>query len=293
MDEEKLDQVLDEGLAEQEEDDPNGVYMDFSGESEGEMDSETEMGDIDEEIDMHAVTEAKIAQWVAQIENNEPQGLFHLSRALYAALVAIDDREPSTADKAKVEKEKARMVGQVSASQAIFPSICGAVMQHVPLYLVRTFGLTKSTKPGEVSQHKAWKKCKEGLKVLLAALVPLVERLLEVETQKQLLTMVRALTIFFIAMPGARKPCLKMATKLWAQSNDETLRVQAFLIIYKLLKFRPEMLDVALRNMYLNYVANAKFIVPSTLPNVYFMQRSLVELYCLDSAVAYQEMVST
>ena len=79
-----------------------------------------------------------------------------------------------------------------------------------------------------------------------------------------------------------------MATKLWSQSNDETLRVQAFLIIYKLLKYRPEMLDVALRNMYLNYVANAKFIVPSTLPNVYFMQRSLVELYGLDSAVAYQ-----
>ena len=97
MTEDKLDQVIDNELAEQEED-GDGLYMDFSG-GEEEDASEIEQIDDEEEIDINAVTESKILEWVNLINSNEPAGLFHLSRALYAALIAIDDREPATADK--------------------------------------------------------------------------------------------------------------------------------------------------------------------------------------------------
>ncbi len=40
--------------------------------------------------------------------------------------------------------------------------------------------------------------------------------------------------------------------------------------------------------MYLDYLKNCKFTSPTTLPLINFMQRSLVELYSLDSTVTYQ-----
>jgi len=39
--------------------------------------------------------------------------------------------------------------------------------------------------------------------------------------------------------------------------------------------------------MYLSYVANCKFTSASTWPVINFMRRSLVELYLLDTALAY------
>merc|ERR1712045_234118 len=94
--------------------------------------------------------------------------------------------------------------------------------------------------------------------------------------------------MFFIAMPGLRKPLFKMAASIWSQSNEELLRVHAFLILYQILKIRTEMQDTGLRQLYLQYVSNSNFVTPSTLPNVYFMQRCLMELYRLDVNVAYQ-----
>ncbi len=40
--------------------------------------------------------------------------------------------------------------------------------------------------------------------------------------------------------------------------------------------------------MYLDYLKNGKFTSPTTLPLINFMQRSLVELYSLDTTITYQ-----
>ena len=40
--------------------------------------------------------------------------------------------------------------------------------------------------------------------------------------------------------------------------------------------------------MYMAYVKNVKFTSPTTLPNINFMQRSLVEMFSLDYHLSYQ-----
>ena len=50
-----------------------------------------------------------------------------------------------------------------------------------------------------------------------------------------------------------------------------------------------ELLEPAVKAMYLAYVKNTKFTSPSTLQSISFMRRSLVELLGLDHSLAYYQ----
>ncbi|CBY12729.1 unnamed protein product [Oikopleura dioica] len=75
---------------------------------------------------------------------------------------------------------------------------------------------------------------------------------------------------------------------VWAKSEEQTQRVQAFLTIHKVLRHRPDTVEGTMRMMYKAYLANAKFVNTSTLPNIYFMQNCLIELYKLNDLICYQ-----
>ncbi|CAF1002106.1 unnamed protein product [Didymodactylos carnosus] len=50
----------------------------------------------------------------------------------------------------------------------------------------------------------------------------------------------------------------------------------------------PNTRQALVKKMYLDYLKNCKFTLPTTLPLINFIQRSLVELYSLDPTVTYQ-----
>ena len=47
-------------------------------------------------------------------------------------------------------------------------------------------------------------------------------------------------------------------------------------------------MNLLFQQMYMAYVKNAKFTSPTALPNINFMQRSLVEMFALDYHLSYQ-----
>ena len=78
---------------------------------------------------------------------------------------------------------------------------------------------------------------------------------------------------------------------IWSQADEETHRVQGFLILNKLLLLRPDLLDQSMKKMYLAYVSNSKFVNAQTLPHIYFMQTCLIEIYKRDIDVRWVKIL--
>lgn len=92
---------------------------------------------------------------------------------------------------------------------------------------------------------------------------------------------------------------------MWCEGSERK-RIQAFLILYRMLKNQPsEEISFALKvyqryprllsnfffksqKLYLAYLKNIKAVRKTNLPSINFMQQCLVELYSLDLSVAYQ-----
>ena len=91
-----------------------------------------------------------------------------------------------------------------------------------------------------------------------------------------------------------RKSCLHTGTdtnapQVWCTTDDESLCTSAFLRIRNLAVVHPgKYLDVALKASYLAFVKCASATNEFTLRKISLLQKCVVELFCLETASAYQ-----
>ncbi|KAK3518878.1 hypothetical protein QTP70_014952 [Hemibagrus guttatus] len=169
-----------------------------------------------------------------------------------------------------------------------------------------------------------WQKNQLDIKMYLSGLVQLLSSLTQSTVITAVLRHANQMVPYFLCVPKQSRHFLKQVIKQWS-TGEETVRVLAFLAINKIcrqkqsmflnpvLKRKPPPLQVFLHllpalttnhnvickhhcprrllseeQMYIAYVQNCKFTSPNALPVINFMQRTLAEMYSLDTQVSYQ-----
>ncbi|XP_046562376.1 nucleolar complex protein 2 homolog [Haliotis rubra] len=138
------------------------------------------------------------------------------------------------------------------------------------------------------AQNAKWKKLRVDMKSYMADLLTLLSALSDAAMLNVILKHIHKLVSMYAMFPKLARLLMKKMILLWS-TGEETTRVLAFLCINKLVRMLQEaMLEPCMKQMYMAYVKNVKFTSPTTLPLINFMQRSLVEVFLLDSVLAYQ-----
>ncbi|MCI4387338.1 hypothetical protein PGIGA_G00072980 [Pangasianodon gigas] len=138
------------------------------------------------------------------------------------------------------------------------------------------------------SSSPRWQKNQLDIKMYLSGLVQLLSSLTQSTVITAVLRHANQMVPYFLCVPKQARHLLKQLIKQWS-TGEETVRVLAFLAINKISRQKQNMfLNTVLKQMYIAYVQNCKFTSPNALPLINFMQRTLAEMYSLDTQVSYQ-----
>lgn len=278
-------------LLEFDESDGSDVEDEEDSEDEDDEELETKKGDMldsDEEDFVHEddgrqgkkrrgipVTLALVDKWTVQMENNSVKALKEVMRAFRAA-VQQSGSEESIRTKYAVD------------GSAAFNAVVSLCLKQV--YPVLQHALDMEGKAGKTppSSSPNWKHHHVDVKTYLADLIKLMSNVAEPSIVGVVLRHIRSLIPYFTSFPKLVKVIIKKLVSFWS-TGEETVRVLAFLCLFSIVRCtKQSRLDFILKQMYLAYVRNTKFTSPSTLPVINFMQRSMTEMFALNTQVAYQ-----
>jgi len=224
------------------------------------------------------LNQAQVDNWSTALTSNPTAALLTEVMAAFRGAVATVGAGGEESDEAKWKVEGGAMFNSV---------VRLAVVGLVPALrkvLKLEQGEVKLDKP---EKSKQWKRLERPLRGYMLDLVALLGRVGEPSVLGVLLKHTHSMLPFYQAFAKGGKQLLNRLVSIWSRA-EETPRILAFMCIVKLVRGR-ELLEPAVKAMYLAYVKNTKFTSPSTLQSISFMRRSLVELLGLDHSLAYYQ----
>ncbi|XP_076019477.1 nucleolar complex protein 2 homolog [Genypterus blacodes] len=225
------------------------------------------------------VTDKMIQEWKAAMKQEPTARVF---------------REVTQAFKAAVATTKGEGAGQCR-----FKVADSSVFNALVLFCIRDmYGAMQkmlSLKPEKQAKKNVlpssspkWQKNQIDIKMYLGGLVQLLSCLTESTVISAVLRHANQLVPYYLCLPKQCRHLVKQLMKQWS-TGEETSRVLAFLALNKICRHKQDLyLTPILKQMYMSYVQNCKFTSPNALPMINFMQRTLTEMYSLDSQATYQ-----
>uniref|UniRef100_A0A182P850 Nucleolar complex protein 2 homolog n=1 Tax=Anopheles epiroticus TaxID=199890 RepID=A0A182P850_9DIPT len=277
----KLDVASDESDFDPNEDDEK---EDGDEDEDEEDDNESADGEKDAEVDEtpgKKVTFKMLKGWTNDLMTmpvKHVQTIRNICKAFNSALFTV------TGDKSVIPQYRVE-------GSAMF----NGIVQTCVLYLgpaVRSYlMLTDKRQFKDLKNDRRFKKVKACLKTYLIDLTNLLENVSSSHIMSVLLKHLHQFSSILVCYQHITKPILKRLIGIWSTSEEETIRVLAFMCILKITHAQQShFLSNVLKVMYLAYVKNSKFVSPNTLPNINFMRRSLAEMFLLNFNVSYQHM---
>uniref|UniRef100_A0A3Q4B366 Nucleolar complex protein 2 homolog n=1 Tax=Mola mola TaxID=94237 RepID=A0A3Q4B366_MOLML len=226
------------------------------------------------------VTDKMIGDWKAAMKKAPTPRLF---------------REVTQAFKAAVATTKGEGGGQCRykvADSSVFNALVLFCIRDIDVTLQRILSLKPEKDQKKVvlpSSSQKWQKNQTDIKMYLSGVVQLLSCLTEATVISAVLRHANQLVPYFLCLPKQCRQLVKQLLKQWS-TGEETSRVLAFLALNKICRHKQETyLDPILKQMYISYVQNCKFTSPNVLPMINFMQRTLTEMYSLDTQATYKQ----
>ncbi|XP_030842651.1 nucleolar complex protein 2 homolog [Strongylocentrotus purpuratus] len=281
-DDSEMESEEEEELEDDEEEDGSGDEDDLDTKKPGEVDSDEE-DFVDEDDDGSKkkkrggipVTLALVDKWRQQLEKNSVKALREAMKAFRAAVQQAG------------AEERVRTKYAVDGSAA-FNAVVSLCLKQVYPVLQRSLELEDKAGKTPPSSSPKWKHHHVDVKAYLTDLIKLLGNVAEPSVVSVVLRHVRNLIPYYTCFPKLVKVIIKKLVNLWS-TGEETVRVLAFLCLFSIVRCtKQSRLDFILKQLYLAYVRNTKFTSPSTLPVINFMQRSMTEMFALNTQLTYQ-----
>lgn len=225
------------------------------------------------------VTDKMVNEWKAAIKKEPSQRLF---------------REVTQAFKAAVATTQGGGAGQCRykvADSSVFNALVLFCIKDIHPALQKMLNLKPSQDQKKLalpSSSQKWQKIQIDIKMYISGIVQLLSCLTESTVISAVLKHANQLIPYYLCLPKQCRHLIKQLLKQWS-TGEETSRVLAFLALNKICRHKQEQyLNSILKQMYIAYVQNCKFTSPNVLPMINFMQRTLTEMYALDTQATYQ-----
>uniref|UniRef100_A0A665UED0 NOC2-like nucleolar associated transcriptional repressor n=1 Tax=Echeneis naucrates TaxID=173247 RepID=A0A665UED0_ECHNA len=255
---------------------PSTLEEASSGEDDNDEDSQKGSKKSVESI---KVTDKMIEGWKAAMKKEPTPRIF---------------REVTQAFKAAVATTKGEGGGQCRykvADSSVFNSLVLFCIRDIYVALQRMLNLKPDKEQKKLvlpSSSPKWQKNQIDIKMYLGGVVQLLSCLTEATVISAVLRHANQLVPYYLCLPKQSRHLIKQLLKQWS-TGEETSRVLAFLALNKISRHKQETyLNPVLKQMYISYVQNCKFTSPNALPMINFMQRTLTEMYSLDTHASYQ-----
>ncbi|XP_072047281.1 nucleolar complex protein 2 homolog [Amphiura filiformis] len=229
-----------------------------------------------------AVTIAMVDKWGDQLEDNSVQALRELVEAFKAAVYGMPDEEE--------EQDEIEMKYVVQGSN-VFNAIISLCLKGVHPMLQNLLKMDANTtkRLSLPSSSKGWKNVHNDVREYLLQLIQLLAHMVDPAIVCVVLRHIHKLIPYYCCFPKMTRSLIKKLVPFWS-TGEETVRVVAFLGLFTIPRYmkKPQWLELILKQMYMAYVKNTKFTSPSTLPLITFMQRSMTEMFAVNTQITYQ-----
>ncbi|NXV19290.1 NOC2L protein, partial [Cepphus grylle] len=250
-----------------------------------------EASDEDEEEEQETVKRKKVSlipvslkmveEWKKAAERRPTPKLFHEITQAFKAAVATTKGDSGGADHSKFQIIDATVFNALVSFcvRDLFSCVQKLLLLKPPKNKLKM--VLPSTSP-------LWNKLRLDIKAYLSCTVQLLSCLTEASVGVAVLQHVNSIVPYYLSFPKQCRALLKQTINLWS-TGEETVRVLAFLVLNKICRYKKEVyLSPLLKQMYIALVKNSRFTSPNVLPMINFMQRTLTEMYAVDTHTSYQ-----
>ncbi|XP_053704439.1 nucleolar complex protein 2 homolog isoform X2 [Synchiropus splendidus] len=226
------------------------------------------------------VTDKMIEEWKSGLKKEPTARLFREVTQAFKAAVATTMGEGASQCRYKV------------SDSSVFNALILFCLKDIHKTMQRMLNLKPHNDPKKLvlpSSSQRWQKNQTDIKMYLSGVVQLLSCLTESTVISAVLRHANQLVPYFLCQPKQCRHLIKQLLKQWS-TGEETSRVLAFLALIKICRHKQDTyLSPILKQMYVSYVQNCKFTSPNALPMINFMQRTLTEVYSLDTQASYQQ----